>query len=65
MLVLVLNSIGLNVVEGTTVAATYAMIPGIDAILDMGRTCLNVTSDLVGTSIVTKTEGELNLDKWK
>ncbi|MFN3284485.1 MAG: dicarboxylate/amino acid:cation symporter, partial [Pseudothermotoga sp.] len=65
MLLMVLNSVGFKVDPGTRVAAAYAMILGIDALLDMGRTCLNVTGDLVGTSIVTKTEGELDLAKWK
>jgi len=44
----VLESIGLKVTEGSAVAAAYAMILGIDALLDMGRTCLNVTGDIVG-----------------
>ena len=41
------------------------MIAGIDAILDMGRTMVNVTGDLVGTTIVAKTEGALDESKWK
>lgn len=65
MLLLVLNSVGLKVEAGSVVAAAYAMILGIDAILDMGRTSINVTGDMVGSSIVAKTEGELNLEKWK
>jgi Na+/H+-dicarboxylate symporter len=65
MLLVVLNSVGLEVKEGTAVAMAYAMILGIDAILDMGRTSLNITGDLAGTSIVAKTEKELDLSKWK
>lgn len=65
MLLLVLNSVGFKVEAGTAIAAAYAMILGIDAILDMGRTCLNVTGDMVGTSIVAKTEKELDISKWK
>jgi len=65
MLIMVLESVGLKVVEGSAVAAAYAMILGIDALLDMGRTCLNVTGDLVGSSIVAKTEKELDMSKWK
>jgi Na+/H+-dicarboxylate symporter len=65
MLLVVLNSVGLEVKEGTAVAMAYAMILGIDAILDMGRTSLNITGDLTGTSIVAKTEKELDLSKWK
>jgi len=64
MLLMVLNSVGLNVEAGTPVAMAYAMILGIDAILDMGRTCLNVTGDLAGTAIVAKTENEIDLGKW-
>lgn len=65
MLLMVLDSVGLKVEAGSAVAMAYAMILGIDAILDMGRTCLNVTGDLVGTTIVAKTEGELDFEKWK
>jgi len=65
MLLLVLNSVGLKVEAGTAIAAAYAMIFGIDAILDMGRTCINITGDLAGSAIVAKTEGELDLNKWK
>jgi Na+/H+-dicarboxylate symporter len=65
MLIMVLESIGLKVTEGSAVAAAYAMILGIDALLDMGRTSLNVTGDMVGSAIVAKTEKELDLAKWK
>ncbi len=65
MLIMVLESIGLKVTEGSAVAAAYAMILGIDALLDMGRTSLNVTGDMVGSAIVAKTEKELDMAKWK
>ena len=65
MLLMVLESVGLHVEAGTSVAVAYGMILGIDAILDMGRTSLNVTGDLAITSIVAKTEGMLNLDFWR
>lgn len=65
MLLMVMDSIGMPVVAGTPVAAAYAMILGIDALLDMGRTSLNVTGDMVGTVIVSKTEGKLDIAKWK
>ncbi len=65
MLLMVLESIGLKVTEGSNVAAAYAMILGIDALLDMGRTCLNVTGDVVGSATVAKSEKELDLAKWK
>ncbi|GHU04355.1 amino acid transporter [Betaproteobacteria bacterium] len=64
MLLMVLESIGLKVEAGTAIAAGYAMILGIDALLDMGRTSLNVTGDMVCTAIVAKTEGELDESKW-
>jgi len=64
MLLMVLESIGLKVETGSAVAAAYAMILGIDALLDMGRTCLNVTGDIAGSAIVAKTENELDLALW-
>lgn len=64
MLAMVLESVGLHLEPGTPVALAYAMILGIDAILDMGRTMVNVTGDLTGTTIVAKTEGELDETKW-
>ncbi len=65
MLLMVLGSVGFQMTEGSAVAMAYAMILGIDAILDMGRTSLNMTDDLVGTAIAAKTEGELDASKWK
>ena len=56
MLLMVLDSCGLKLTEGSAVAAAYAMILGIDALLDMGRTCINVTGDVVGTLIVSRQE---------
>ncbi|RLF77917.1 dicarboxylate/amino acid:cation symporter [Palaeococcus sp. (in: euryarchaeotes)] len=64
MLAMVLESVGLKLEPGSAVALAYAMILGIDAILDMGRTMVNVTGDLAGTTIVAKTEGELDESKW-
>ena len=64
MLLMVLESVGLKVEAGSAVAAGYAMILGIDALLDMGRTCLNVTGDMVCTAIVAKGENELDMEKW-
>ncbi len=64
MLAMVLQSVGLDLTAGSPVALAYAMILGIDAILDMGRTMVNVTGDLTGTVIVAKTENELDESKW-
>lgn len=36
--------------------APVALVAGIDAILDMGRTMCNVTGDLAGTRMIAKTE---------
>ena len=65
MLLMVLESIGLKVEAGSAVAAAYAMILGIDALLDMGRTGLNVTGDMAGSAIVAKSEKEIDLTLWK
>lgn len=54
MLTLVLNSVGLPL-EGV------ALIAGIDRILDMARTVVNVAGDLVATTVIAKSEDELDL----
>ena len=64
VLLVVLNSIGISVDAGTPAAAAYAMILGIDAILDMGRTTVNVIGDMTGTLIVAKSENEVDESKW-
>ncbi|MCR4942204.1 MAG: dicarboxylate/amino acid:cation symporter [Campylobacter sp.] len=63
MLLMVLESVGLKV-EGS-VAVAYGMILGIDAILDMGRTAMNVVGDVAGSLVVAKSEGELNEEIWR
>jgi Na+/H+-dicarboxylate symporter len=64
MLLMVMDSVGLPIAAGTPVAAAYAMILGIDAILDMGRTCVNVTGDMTGTLIIAKSENQVDMSKW-
>jgi Na+/H+-dicarboxylate symporter len=64
MLLMVMDSIGLPIAAGTPVAAAYAMILGIDAILDMGRTGVNVTGDMTGTVLIAKSENQLDMNKW-
>jgi Na+/H+-dicarboxylate symporter len=64
MLLMVLEAVGLPVEAGTAVAGAYAMILGIDAILDMGRTALNVTGDLTCTTVVAKGMGQLDKEQW-
>lgn len=65
MLIMALESIGLKLETGSAVAATYAMILGIDALLDMGRTCMNVTGDIAGVVLVGKSEKMLDMKAWK
>lgn len=65
MLLMVLETVGLPLHEGSPIAAAYAMILGIDAILDMGRTCINVTGDLVGTTLVAKSEKMIDTTAWE
>jgi Na+/H+-dicarboxylate symporter len=53
-LILVLQSVGL----GAQTQAGIALILGIDRILDMIRTAVNVTGDLTVASAIARTEGE-------
>jgi Na+/H+-dicarboxylate symporter len=55
MLAMVLNQVGLPV-EG------IAIIMGVDRLLDMIRTAVNITGDCVVTCIVAKSEGEMDID---
>jgi Na+/H+-dicarboxylate symporter len=64
MLMMVLESVGLKVEPGSPVAMAYAMIFGIDALLDMGRTACNVTGDLTVTCLVAKSENQMDMSKW-
>jgi len=68
MLLMVLSQLGLPAEAGTAVAYAYMMIVGIDAFLDMGRTGINVTGDLVYLSALTrrmKDEGsKFDIDKF-
>ena len=53
-LIIVLNAIGM----GEHVQAGIALILGVDRILDMIRTSVNVTGDLTCTAVIARTEGE-------
>ncbi|WP_435938490.1 dicarboxylate/amino acid:cation symporter [Moraxella bovoculi] len=64
MLLMVLESIGLPVEAGSAVAIAYGMILGIDALLDMGRTALNVGGDIAGVVTVAKQENTLDKAAW-
>ena len=57
MLGLVLSSVALPL-EGV------ALIAGIDRILDMARTTVNVTGDLMTTTLVARSENELDRDVY-
>jgi len=54
-LIVVLNSVGL----GAQVQAGIALILGVDRILDMIRTAVNVTGDLTAASVIARSEGEV------
>jgi len=58
MLSLVLSSVGLPL-EGV------ALIAGIDRILDMIRTTVNITGDAAGSVIIARSENELDVDVYK
>jgi Na+/H+-dicarboxylate symporter len=66
MLLMVMSAVGLDL-SNPAVAAAYSMILGIDVILDMGRTMVNVTGDLVGTLLVAKLEKAIDYTKgiWR
>lgn len=55
MLTMVLSQVGLPI-EG------IAIILGVDRLMDMIRTAVNITGDAVVTSIVAKGEGKIDLD---
>ncbi len=56
MLIIVLQSVGLN-------PLWIAIIFPVDRILDMCRTVVNVTGDATVSTVIAKTEGELNYQK--
>ncbi|TVP73509.1 MAG: dicarboxylate/amino acid:cation symporter [Gemmatimonadales bacterium] len=53
-LIIVLNAVGL----GDQVQAGIALILGVDRILDMIRTSVNVTGDITAASVIARSEGE-------
>ncbi len=55
ILILVLQSVGIG---GAEAAAGIALILGVDRILDMLRTAVNVTGDLTAASFIARSEGE-------
>ncbi len=57
MLSLVLSSVGLPL-EGV------AIIAGIDRVLDMARTAINVTGDAMVSLLIAKSENELDVDVY-
>lgn len=65
MLLMVLESVGLPVEAGSVVAIAYGMILGIDALLDMGRTAMNVVGDVAGSVVVAKQEKTLDEKVWQ
>ena len=62
-------SVGLVVLAGVLTqvglpAEGIAMILGVDRVLDMTRTAVNITGDAAVTTIVARSEGELDLDTF-
>ncbi|WP_295802585.1 dicarboxylate/amino acid:cation symporter [uncultured Microbulbifer sp.] len=57
MLAMVLQQVGLPL-EG------IAIVMGVDRLLDMVRTAVNITGDAVVSSIVAKSEGALDVDRF-
>src|SRR5690606_29137769 len=57
-LAMVLQSVGLPV-EG------IALIIGVDRLLDMTRTAVNITGDSVGAVIVAKSENMLDVERYQ
>ena len=62
MLIMILNAASIRLEQDSVAAIAYSMILGIDIILDMGRTCVNLIGHMVGTAIVAKTENEIDTD---
>ncbi|WP_339114209.1 dicarboxylate/amino acid:cation symporter [Thioclava sp. GXIMD2076] len=58
MLTMVLGQVGLPI-EG------IALILGVDRLMDMIRTAVNITGDAVVTTIVAKTEGQLDMATYE
>ena len=58
MVSMVLESVGLPL-EG------IALVVGVDRILDMARTALNVGGDIAGAVVVASMEGELDVERTK
>jgi len=56
-LAMVLQQVGLPV-EG------IALIIGVDRLLDMVRTVVNITGDAMVTTVVAKSEGLVNIDRY-
>ncbi len=61
MLPMVLSTIGLS---KDNIDLGIALIAGVDRILDMFRTMINVTSDVALTTIIDRTEGTFNVDLY-
>ncbi len=62
MLAMCMQGLNMPITPGTTMAGAYAMILGVDALLDMGRTALNVFGDLTCTCVVAKKLGFVRKD---
>ena len=57
LLIMVFNSIGLPL-------EAIGIIMGVDRIVDMGRTAVNVTGDAICTTIIAKNNNALNIETF-
>lgn len=62
---------GIATIAATVVLATVglpiegiALVVGVDALIDMGRTAVNVTGTMVAATLTAKKEGELNQEVY-
>ena len=62
---------GIATIAATVVLATVglpiegiALVVGVDALIDMGRTAVNVTGTMVAATLTAKKEGELNQEMY-
>lgn len=63
--------LGIATIAATVVLATLglpiegiALVAGVDALIDMGRTAINVTGTMVSATLTAKKENELDLEVY-
>src|SRR5437762_102779 len=61
--ILVLLATLTNMLPAGVAAAGVAIVLGIDAIMDMGRSCVNLIGNALATVVIARWEGEFNDDR--